>query len=89
MYLKRGFVPESHVPAGPALVTHGEPGSRQNAKKEVCTKYTLWASDRVVPVPDWAGLAMFAGEWRKFKGWNPVRVPPRARVFPVQGLVVL
>jgi hypothetical protein len=50
---------------------------------------TPWASDRVVPVPDWAGLAMFAGEWRKFKGWNPVRVPPRARVFPVQGLVVL
>ena len=38
-----------------------------------------------------AGLARIAedfGERRKFTGWNPVRVPPRARVFPVQGLAV-
>ena len=25
---------------------------------------TPWASDRVVLVPDWAGLRMFSGEWR-------------------------
>jgi hypothetical protein len=50
---------------------------------------TPWASDSVVLASDWAGLAMFSGEWRIFKGWRPVRVPPRARVFPVQGLVGL
>ncbi len=48
-------------------------------KKRVCTMCTPWASDRVVRVPDGAGLRRFAGEWRKFKGWNPVRVPPRAQ----------
>ena len=38
---------------------------------------TPWASDRVVLVADLAGSAMFAGEWRKFRGRrNPVRVPP-------------
>ncbi|MCB5275970.1 hypothetical protein BJG92_03525 [Arthrobacter sp. SO5] len=36
-----------------------------------------------------AGLSMFAGEWRIFNAWSPVRVPPRARAFPVQGLLVL
>ena len=46
---------------------------------------TPWASDRIVLVPDWAGLARFSGEWRKFKGWNPVRVPPRAQCFPCSG----
>ncbi|KQN86578.1 hypothetical protein ASE96_13515 [Arthrobacter sp. Leaf69] len=55
----------------------------------VWTVSTLWVSDWVVLVPDWAGLRRFAGEWLVFKGWNPVRVPPRARVFPVQGLVGL
>jgi hypothetical protein len=51
----------------------------------VWTVSTLWVADWVVLVPDWAGLRRFSGEWRKFRGWNPVRVPPRARVFPVQG----
>ena len=61
-------------------------GGAEVGKKRVCTMCTPWASDRVVLVPDWAGLRRFSGEWRIFKGWNPVRVPPRARVFPVQGL---
>ena len=39
---------------------------------------TPWALEWVVLATDWAGLRRFAGEWRKFKGWNPVRVPPRA-----------
>ena len=64
-------------------------GGAEVGKERVCTMCTPWASDRVVLVPDWAGLRRFSGEWRKFKGWNPVRVPPRARVFPVQGLVGL
>jgi len=34
-------------------------------------------------------IAEVSGERRIFKGRNPVRVPPRARVFPVQGLVGL
>ena len=28
----------------------------------VCTKYTLWASDRVGVVPDWLGFVTFPGE---------------------------
>ena len=51
------------------------------AKMRVCTMCTPWASDRVVHRSDWAGLRRFSGEWRKFKGWNPVRVPPRAQCF--------
>ena len=54
-------------------------------KKGVCTMCTPWASDRVVLVPDWAGLRRLAGEWREFKGWNPVRVPPRAQCFRRSG----
>jgi len=53
----------------------------------VCTKYTISASDRAVPVPDWAGFRMFPRESSVCGGGNAVRVPPRARVFPVQGLV--
>ena len=51
----------------------------------VWTVSTLWVSDWAVPVPDWAGFRMFRRESSVCKGWNPVRVPPRARVFPVQG----
>jgi hypothetical protein len=51
------------------------------AKEGVCTMCTPWASDRAVLLPGWAGLRMFSGEWRKFKAWNPVRVPPRAQCF--------
>jgi hypothetical protein len=63
-------------------------GARKRANLGVCTLCTLlpsdWAvlgSDRAVLVPDWAGLAMFSGEWRIFKGRNSVRVPPRAQCF--------
>lgn len=48
----------------------------------VCTMCTPWTSERVVPVPVWAGLRRFAGEWRIFNCWNPVRVPPRAQHIP-------
>ena len=51
----------------------------QLGKKEVCTTYTLFASDRVVYRPDWAGLLMFSGLPSIYKGWNAVRVPPRAQ----------
>ena len=46
---------------------------------------TPWASDRVVLVPDWAGLRMFGRESSVCKGWNPVRVPPRAQCFRRSG----
>ena len=46
---------------------------------------TCWASDRAVLVPDWAGLRRYSGERRKFKGGNPVRVPPRAQCFRSSG----
>ena len=50
------------------------------------TMSTLLASDWAVHRPDWLGLPLFSGLPSVCKGWNPVRVPPRARVFPVQGL---
>ena len=46
---------------------------------------TPWAPDRVVGRPDWAGLRLSSGEWRIFKGWSPVRVPPRAQCFRRSG----
>jgi hypothetical protein len=45
--------------------------------------------DWVVPGSDWAGFRMFAGKAIVGAGWSPVRVPPRARVFPVQGFFSL
>ena len=51
----------------------------------VWTVSTLWVSDWAVPVPDWAGFRMFRREARVCKGWNPVRVPPRAQCFPCSG----
>ncbi|MCB5283600.1 hypothetical protein BJQ89_03369 [Arthrobacter sp. ES1] len=51
----------------------------------VWTVSTLWVRDRAVPGSDRAGLAMFSGEWRIFRGWNPVRVPPRAQCFRRSG----
>ena len=50
----------------------------------VWTVSTLWVSDWAVPVPDWAGFRMFPGVASVCKGWNPVRVPPRARIIPRQ-----
>ena len=62
-------------------------GGMKGSRGGVCTLSTLWASDRVVLVPDWAGFPMFPRESSDCGGENAVRVPPRARVFPVQGLV--
>ena len=70
-------------------LVHFSGGGIKVAKKRVCTMCTPWASDSVVEAPGWAGLGMFSGEWRFFKGWCPVRVPPRARAFPVQRLLGL
>jgi hypothetical protein len=53
----------------------------------VCTLCTYWPSDWVVLVPDRACFRMFPREPSVCGGVNAVRVPPRARVFPVQGLV--
>ena len=47
----------------------------------VWTLSTLWVSDWVGLVPDWAGFRMFQRESSVCKGWNPVRVPPRAQCF--------
>ena len=55
----------------------------------VCTTFTLRASDRVVLLPDRAGFRMFPRVPSVCGGGNAVRVQPRARVFPVQGLVGL
>ena len=49
-------------------------GCAEVGKKGVCTMCTPWAADRVILVPDWAGVRRFSGERRIFKGWNPVRV---------------
>ena len=51
----------------------------------VWTVSTLWVTDWAVPVPDWPGFRMFRRESSVCKGWNPVRVPPRAQCFPCSG----
>jgi hypothetical protein len=50
-------------------------------KKKVWTVSTLFASDRVVQRPVWAGLLMFSRVPSVCRGWNAVRVPPRAQCF--------
>jgi hypothetical protein len=70
---------------GPSRTVHVVGWCSKGAKKRVCTMCTPGASDSVVPASDRAVLRMFLGEWRFFMGRRPVRVPPRARVFPVQG----
>ena len=53
----------------------------------VWTVSTLWVSDWVVLVPDWAGLRRFAGEWRSIQGLEPGSSPTSGTVFSaVQGL---
>jgi hypothetical protein len=59
------------------------------SQKRVRTMCTPWASDSVVPAPDWAGLEMFFGRGSDYQGERLVRVPSRARVSPVQGLLSL
>ena len=61
----------------------------QLGKKEVWTMSTLFASDRVVYRSDWAGFGMFSGVPRVCKGWNAVRVPPRAQCFRRSGAFYL
>jgi hypothetical protein len=46
---------------------------------------TVSASDRVVHRSDRAGFRMFPREFTVRKGWNAVRVPPRARVSLFRG----
>ena len=53
----------------------------------VRTTYTPWTSDRVVQGSDRAGFRMFSRKPSVCRGGNAVGVPPRALVFPVQGLV--
>lgn len=56
-------------------------------KREVWTLSTLCPPDWAVHRPDCPGLPMFSRVPSVYKARNPVRVPPRARVFPAQGLV--
>ena len=53
-------------------------------EKGVCTMCTPWASDWAVHGADRAGFRMFPRVPSVFKGWNAVRVPPRARITPRQ-----
>ncbi len=68
---RRGAATEMHVATGKKL-----------GKKEVWTMSTLLASDRVVYRSDWAGFGMFSGVPSVCRGWNAVRVPPRAQQIP-------
>ena len=61
----------------------------QNACFGVCTMCTLWASDWAVWVSDRAGFRMFPGLPNVCKGWNAVRVPPRAQHIPSSEGVLL
>jgi hypothetical protein len=46
---------------------------------------TGWASDWAVHRPDWLGCGTFSGVPSVCKGWNAVRVPPRAQCFRRSG----
>ena len=51
-------------------------GARQKwAEQGVCTMCTPWASDRVVLVPDWAGLRDVFGGVADFRGLEPGSSP--------------
>ena len=59
------------------------------------TVSALWVTDWAVPVPvpvpvpDWAGFRVFWRESSVCKGWNPVRVPPRAKCFRRSGALIV
>ena len=52
---------------------------------DVWTTSTLWASNWVVLEWDRAVFRMFARVSSVCRGWNAVRVPPRAQCFPCSG----
>jgi hypothetical protein len=66
--------------------SEGERGRRcrlpTTADFGVCTMCTLRAADRLELGSDRAGFGMFSGERRICRGWNAVRVPPRAQHDP-------
>ena len=64
-------------------------GVAEVGKKRVCTMCTPLGFGSGRTGSGLGRIAEVSGERRIFKGRNPVRVPPRARVFPVQGLVGL
>ena len=53
------------------------------------TRSTLLDSDWAEQPSNYSGFRMFPREPSVCRGWNAVRVPPRARVFLVQGLAGL
>ena len=55
-----------------------------SVRKAVLTMSTALASDWAVHRSDWLGFGMFSGVPTVYKGWNLVRVPPRARITPRQ-----
>jgi hypothetical protein len=72
-----------HFEVGCGVLTEGSPSDELG----VWTLSTLWVSDRVVCGSDRAGFRLFPRESSVCGGWNAVRVPPRARIFPGQGAV--
>ena len=73
---------------GNVTVRHAVVTWRHSPKVEMplWTLSTLSASDCVRQPPYSPGFAMFSRIPSVCKAWNAVRVPPRARVCPVQGL---
>ncbi len=76
---------EAPHPVHTGCGSSGRPsGGGGGGETGVWTVSTPRVSDWAVPVPDWAELGTFLGEWREFKGGSPVRVPLRAHVSPSQ-----
>ena len=65
----------------PSVGTRFSFGARSGANLGVWTMSTLRASDRVVHRPDWLGFRMFPEDPSVCRGWNAIRVPPRAQCF--------
>jgi hypothetical protein len=80
--------PRSSCSSGIAPCPDGRLGSPVGVaevdKKRVCTMCTLYASDWGVLGADRAGFGISPREAGVYKGWSPVRVPPRARITPRQ-----
>jgi hypothetical protein len=70
---------QSAAPCQYGVRQFGDASSAENLV--LWTVSTLWVMDWAVPVPDWPRFRMFRRESSVGRGWNPVRVPPRAQCF--------
>ncbi len=82
------LVAERGIPNAQGTVTLDGWGLKMPTKEGVHIVHTLGFGFGCTGIGLGRTGDVFGGEGL-FKGWHPVRVPPRARVFPAQGLFSL